>query len=93
MSSFTVISAVVAFVFFNIGWTMAQREFTWAKLIVGVSAICTPFTVIWWILVLIDWPTDLIIQLLYPFVILWLPYFAGYLIHEFLYHFSKQADD
>ena len=86
-----VISAVVAFIFFSMGWTMAQREFTWAKLIVG-ALICAPFTVIWWALVLIDWPTDLIMRLLYPFLVLWLPYFVGNLIHQFLYLVSKQAD-
>jgi hypothetical protein len=93
MISFTVISAVVAFIFFSMGWTMAQRAFTWAKLMVRISAICTPFTVIWWILVLIDWPADIIMRLLYPFVVLWLPFFAGNLIHQFLYLVSKQADD
>ena len=87
-----VISTVVAFIFFSLGWTAAQREFTWAKLQVFSALICTPLTLIWWTLVLIDWPTDLIMRLLYPFLVLWLPFFAGNLIHQILHLVSKQDD-
>ena len=83
---------MVVFAFFSMGWAYAQRAFTWAKLIVGASVICLPITVIWLIFELIDWPTTLF-RLLYPFLVLWLPYFAGNLINQFLYFVSRQAEN
>ena len=88
----TLISALIIIAFFSLGWVSAQRIFTWTKLIGVACVICIPITVIWWIMELIGWPTSLF-RLSYPFLVLWIPYFAGNLIHQFLYFVSRQAED
>jgi len=86
----TVISIVIVSGFFTMGWAYAQRIFTWAKLIGSVFVICAPFTVIWWIIELIDWPTNLM-QLLYPIYVLWVPYILGNLLHQILYFVKNRT--
>jgi hypothetical protein len=89
---FALISIIVILVFFGMGWGSAQRVFTWSKLLVGVAVIGTPLTVIWWVLELIDWPTSLL-RLLYPILVIWLPYISGNLLHQLIIFFTKKSDD
>lgn len=76
-----VISGVVVFSFFMLGWSGAQRDLAFSKLAVASAITCLPITVIWWIFELIGWPTSLT-RMVYPILVLWAPYVVGALAHQ-----------